>query len=126
MGSLLAELIFAVMTANILIFSALGAATWSAARREPILAVASAMRAVSLVSWAFVLGSATQLTLVALRLGWLPDGLEHSVTGPWHLAQSLAIMGVAGTVAVLILRTRRLAGQRRATRVETPSRSAPR
>ncbi len=120
------ELIFTLLTANIIIFASLGAATWSSARSEPTLPVSRSMRAVSLMSWAMVVEAFTQMALTALKLEWLPDRLQDLVFGPWHLAQSLAILGTTATSATLLRRARRLAACRSASPAGTLARSVPR
>lgn len=97
-------LMFFNVIANIVIFSGLGVLAWSTALRNRTEPIRSLAWALSLGCWAFVLGSAIDLALLAVRPGWLSGAADGFVVETWHVGQSLAITGLGMTTTLMIRR----------------------
>lgn len=94
----MALLLFVTISINLVLFA--GLAFWSIrlALREELPRIRPLAWGLAAVALAFVLGAATRLLLVAVRLGWLDGAVGEFVTSDWHLVQSIVatILGVAG------------------------------
>lgn len=94
--------LFVIIAANMLLFAALGLWVWTSRRLDdsPRMRVLSA--ALAVVAAAFVLGAATRLISVAVRMGWLDGRVGDFIASEWHLLQTLAstALGVIGLVLV--------------------------
>jgi DNA-binding CsgD family transcriptional regulator len=94
--------LFIVIAINMLLFAGLGLWVWTSMHKDdsPRIRVLSAMLAV--VALAFVLGAATRLISVAVRMGWLDGRVGDFIASEWHLIQSLAstALGVVGFLLV--------------------------
>ena len=94
--------LFMVIATIMLLFAGLGMWMWTSMHKDdsPRIRVLSAMLAV--VSLAFVLGAATRLVSVGVRMGWLDGRVGDFIASEWHLIQSLAstALGVVGFLLV--------------------------
>lgn len=95
--------LFTVIAINILLFAGLGAWVWTSMHEDdsPRIRVLSTMLAV--VAAAFVLGAATRLVSVGVRMGWLDGRVGDFIASEWHLIQSLAATGL-GVAAFFLVR----------------------
>lgn len=94
--------LFVVIAVNMLLFAGLGVWVWTSMHDDdsPRIRVLSGMLAV--IAFAFVLGAATRLVAVAVRMGWLDGRVGDFIASEWHIWQSLAstALGVAGFILV--------------------------
>ena len=94
----MAQLLFVTISINLLLFA--GLAVWAVrfAMREELPRIRPLAWGLAAVAIAFVLGAATRLLLVGVRLGWLDGAVGEFVTSDWHLLQSTVatVLGVAG------------------------------
>jgi len=95
--------LFAVIATNMLLFAGLGIWVWTSMHEDdsPRIRVLSTM--LTVVAAAFVLGAATRLVSVGVRLGLLDGRVGDFITSEWHLIQSLAATGL-GVAAFFLVR----------------------
>lgn len=95
--------LFVVIAINIFLFAGLGIWVWTSMHEDdsPRIRVLSAMLAV--VAAAFVLGAATRLVSVGVRMGWLDGRVGDFIVSEWHLIQSLAATAL-GTAGFFLIR----------------------
>lgn len=96
----MAQVLFIAITVNVVLFA--GLAMWAVrfALREDQPRIRPVAWGLAAVAIAFVLGAATRLLLVSVRLGWLDGRVSDFLLSDWHLVQSLMAtgLGVGGLV----------------------------
>lgn len=96
-------LLFITISVNLVLFA--GLAVW--AIRLAVVEDQPRIRplawSLAVVALAFVLGAATRLLLVAVRIGWLSQDVGDFVTSEWHLVQSLVATAL-GVIGLLVAR----------------------
>ncbi len=106
----MAQVLFAAISINVLLFT--GLAVWAIryAMQEELPRIKPLAWGLAAVAIAFVLGATTRLLLVAVRLGWLDGRVGDFLLSDWHFFQSVVAtaLGVGG-----VLLARRVGGQLR-------------
>ncbi len=94
----MAQVLFVAITVNVVLFA--GLAVWAVryALTEELPRIRPLAWGLAAVAIAFVLGAATRLLLVGVRLGWLDGRVSDFLLSDWHLVQSLVAttLGVGG------------------------------
>lgn len=98
----MAWVLFINVTVNIIVFSGLGVLAWFTTLRNPSGPLSSLARALFLASWAFVLGTVTDLAVSAVQWGLLPGEVEDFVVSPWSLSLSVVAAGLGITALFVV------------------------
>lgn len=95
--------LFIVIATNMLLFAGLGVWVWTSTHKDDSPRIRALTVMLVVVAAAFVLGAATRLVSVAVRLQWLDGRVGDFIASEWHVIQSLASTGL-GVVGFYLVR----------------------